>query len=119
MLTFLLQKLSFSFFFRAFTKKKEIVLLSEQIKFAEAFFPPSSHFDRPTCRKQTKTPFFQLDENSFSGLKVKEHHYNEVDNLTLDSNLLKSLPEKLLDMNLQVAFSARNNNLTSVRNYTK
>ena len=67
--------------------------------------------------KKLTTQLFllQLDENSFSGLKVKEHHYDEVNNLTLDSNLLQSLPEKLLDMKLKVAFSARNNNLTSVR----
>ena len=37
-----------------------------------------------------------------------------MDSLTLDNNQLESLPEKLLEMNLRLLFSARKNKLTSV-----
>ena len=58
---------------------------------------------------------FQLDSEAFSILRVPEHNYDEVDNLTLDNNLLEALPEKLLEMKLAIGFSATSNRLTSVR----
>ena len=58
---------------------------------------------------------FQLNSDAFGILKVSEHNYDEVDNLTLDNNLLESFPEKLLDMKLKLSFSAKSNQLTSVR----
>lgn len=62
-------------------------------------------------------PILQLSSQSFTLLKVQDHHYDEVDNLTLDSNLMDSLHEKLLEMKLKLAFSARDNQLTTVRIY--
>lgn len=56
----------------------------------------------------------QLDDTAFVSLDVKRDHYDEVENLTLDGNKLKDLPEKLLEMNLGMRFSAKNNQLTSV-----
>ncbi len=58
---------------------------------------------------------FQLDNAAFSLLKVAEHNYNEVENLTLNYNKLESLPENLLEMKLGIGFSAKSNHLTSVR----
>ncbi len=52
-------------------------------------------------------------------LRVQEHNYDEVDNLTLDNNSLESLSEKLLDIKLGLGFSARQNKLTSVRGLQK
>ena len=60
---------------------------------------------------------FQLDSAAFNLLKVVEHNYNEVENLTLNNNLLDSLPENLLDMKLGIGFSAKSNQLSSVRYY--
>ena len=51
----------------------------------------------------------QLNGEAFDLLRVEEHNYDEVDNLTLDNNDLDSLPEKLLEMRLGLSFSARNN----------
>ncbi len=62
------------------------------------------------------SPSFQLDRSSFLLLRITDHNYDEVNNLTLDSNRLDTLPEKLLDMELNWAFSARNNQLTDVSN---
>ena len=59
---------------------------------------------------------FQLDSEAFSILRVEDHNYDEVDNLTLDNNLLEYLPEKLLEMKLGLSFSAKHNKLTSVSN---
>eukprot|EP00095_Tigriopus_kingsejongensis_P000769 maker-scaffold67_size430214-snap-gene-1.16 protein:Tk00769 transcript:maker-scaffold67_size430214-snap-gene-1.16-mRNA-1 annotation:"AGAP005417-PA" len=74
-----------------------------------------SHF--PKLPKNTRTVDLsgnKLNGRSFTYLKVSEHNYKEVDNLTLDSNRLKTLPEKLLDMKLGLSFSAKHNNLTSI-----
>ena len=57
-----------------------------------------------------------MDTAAFSLLRVPEHNYDEVDNLTLDRNLIDALPEKLLEMNLAIGFSATSNRLTSVSN---
>ncbi len=56
----------------------------------------------------------QLDSVAFSLLDVSEQNYDSVDSLNLDSNVLEELPEKLLDMKLELMFSARNNKLTDV-----
>lgn len=56
----------------------------------------------------------QLEDTAFLSLDVKRDHYDEVENLTLDGNKLKDLPEKLLEMNLGMRFSAKNNQLTSI-----
>jgi Leucine-rich repeat (LRR) protein len=58
--------------------------------------------------------FLKLNDTAFLSLDVKKHNYNEIENLTLDGNKLESLPEKLLDMNLGMRFSAKHNQLTSV-----
>ena len=63
--------------------------------------------------------FFQLDSEAFSILRVSDHNYDEVDNLTLDSNQLETLPEKLLEMKLGLSFSAKHNKLTSVSRLKK
>ena len=57
---------------------------------------------------------FQLDNDAFSLLKVVEHNYNEVENLTLNDNRLQTLPENLLEMKLGIGFSAKNNQLSTV-----
>jgi hypothetical protein len=56
----------------------------------------------------------QLDSEAFSILRVVDHNYDEVDNLTLDNNNLDTFPEKLLDMKLKLSFSAKDNLLTNV-----
>jgi len=74
-----------------------------------------THF--PKLPKHTATVDLtgnRLNDSAFSTLKVAEHNYGEVENLTLDSNLLETLPEKLLKMNLQLRFSAKNNKLRSI-----
>ncbi|TRY68648.1 hypothetical protein TCAL_07683 [Tigriopus californicus] len=74
-----------------------------------------SHF--PKLPKHTRTVDLsqnKLNSRSFSFLKVEEHNYKDVDNLTLDKNRLQTLPEKLLDMKLGLSFSAKYNNLTSI-----
>ena len=58
--------------------------------------------------------FLQINDTAFDSLDVKRDHYDEVENLTLDGNNLKQLPEKLLEMNLGMRFSAKNNKITSV-----
>jgi hypothetical protein len=58
---------------------------------------------------------FQLDNAAFDLLKVSDHNYNEVENLTLNRNLLETLPEHLLEMKLGIGFSAKSNQLSSVR----
>jgi Leucine-rich repeat (LRR) protein len=58
--------------------------------------------------------FLKLNDTAFLSLDVKKHNYNEIENLTLDGNKLESLPEKLLDMNLGMRFSAKHNQLTSI-----
>jgi hypothetical protein len=45
---------------------------------------------------------------------VIDYNYGEVENLTLNDNLLESLPESLLEMKLGIGFSAKRNKLTSV-----
>ena len=56
----------------------------------------------------------KINNSAFYGLDVKRDHYSEVENLTLDGNRLEDLPEKLLEMNLGMRFSAKDNYLTSV-----
>jgi hypothetical protein len=55
-----------------------------------------------------------LDNTAFNLLKVADHNYNEVENLTLNHNLLESLPENLLEMKLGISFSAKSNRLSTV-----
>jgi len=47
-------------------------------------------------------------------LRVSESNYKEVENLTLNDNLLESLPESLLEMKLGISFKAKRNHLSSV-----
>jgi Leucine-rich repeat (LRR) protein len=71
----------------------------------------------PKLPKHTRTVNLsgnKLDSQAFSILKVDEHNYDEVDNLTLDNNRLVTLPEKLLEMKLGLSFSAKKNKLTSI-----
>ncbi len=56
-----------------------------------------------------------MDDSSFSSLRVPSQHYGEVEALRLDGNGLETLPEKLLEMRLNRAFSARDNRLKTVR----
>ena len=60
---------------------------------------------------------FQLNDEAFTSLDVKEKHYDGVEDLTLDGNKLedlKKIEKKLLNIPLGMRFSARNNRLTSV-----
>ena len=60
---------------------------------------------------------FQLNDEAFTSLDVKEKHYDGVEDLTLDGNKLedlKKIEKNLLNIPLGMRFSARNNRLTSV-----
>ena len=60
---------------------------------------------------------FQLNDEAFTSLDVKEKHYDGAEDLTLDGNKLedlKKIEKNLLNIPLGMRFSARNNRLTSV-----
>ena len=57
---------------------------------------------------------FQLNGKAFEVLQIDEQNYKNVQHLTLDNNMLESLPAKLLKMSLKLGFSAKSNKLTSV-----
>ena len=86
--------------------------------FLLSFFYPDTIFELPSSVLNPRLFLlsFQLDSEAFSILKVNDHNYDEVDNLTLDRNKLETLPEKLLEMKLGLSFSAKHNQLTSVSN---
>lgn len=74
-----------------------------------------THFPKLPQHTQTVDLTHNLLNNSaFDILDVKKYNYHEVDSLTLDNNRLESLSEKLLEMNLGLRFSAKNNTLTDI-----